>query len=302
MLCSVFIVNNIMLAFIRNDNNPNLSMIAMMLGSFSNIILDYVFMFPLGMGMFGAAFATCLAPIISMGVLSIHFIKKRNDFRYTKSKMVLSSMCDVLSLGLSSFISEVSSSIVLITFNLAILGLKGNLGVASYGIVANIALVGIAVFTGIAQGIQPIVSKEYGLKNHKAIGKVLKFALITSLTVATTIYLSTFFNSDSIIAVFNSEQNPEIAQISKTGLRIYFIGFFFAGINLIMAMYLSAVEQAKHAFFISIARGCIIIVPLVLLLSKLWQMTGVWMSFVLTESIVTFVSVFIFCKKKKSKN
>ncbi|HHV29495.1 MAG TPA: MATE family efflux transporter [Clostridium sp.] len=288
-----FIVNNILLAFIRNDNNPNLSMIAMLTGSFSNIILDYVFMFPLGMGMFGAAFATCLAPIISIGILSIHFIKRKNNFGYIQSRMPWFSICDVFSLGLSSFITEVSSSVVLITFNLVILGLRGNLGVASYGIVANIALVGIAVFSGIAQGIQPLVSKEYGLKNYKAIREVLKYALFTSLTIATVIYLGMFFYADNIINIFNGEQNLEIARITKTGLRIYFIGFFFAGINLIMAMYLSATEQARYAFIISVARGCIIIVPLVLLLSRMWEMTGVWMAFVLTEVIVTVITVLI---------
>ena len=70
-----FIMNNILIAFVRNDNNPNLSMIAMLTGSFSNIVLDYIFMFPLKMGIFGAAFATGLAPIISMGILTLHFTR-----------------------------------------------------------------------------------------------------------------------------------------------------------------------------------------------------------------------------------
>lgn len=85
----IFIINNIMLAFVRNDNNPNLSMVAMLVGSFSNIILDYIFMFPLKMGMFGAAFATCLAPIISTGILLTHFLKKKNNFKYIHNKITL---------------------------------------------------------------------------------------------------------------------------------------------------------------------------------------------------------------------
>ena len=72
-----FILNNIIIAFVRNDSNPKLSMAAMLSGSFSNIILDYILMFPFGLGMFGAAFATCLAQIVSIGVLSIHFIKRK---------------------------------------------------------------------------------------------------------------------------------------------------------------------------------------------------------------------------------
>ncbi len=288
-----FILNNIVLAFVRNDNNPNLSMFAMLVGSFSNIVLDYIFMFLLKMGMFGAAFATCLAPIISTGILLMHFVKKKNSFKYSNNKIILTHTWDIFNLGLSAFITEVSSAVVLITFNLVILKLKGNLGVAAYGIIANIALVGISIFTGIAQGIQPLVSRGYGLRNYEVLRKVLKYALITSLSIALIIYWGIFFNVDSAIGIFNNGHNIEIAQIANIGFRIYFIGFLFVGINIILAMYLSATELTKDAFIISVLRGCVVIVPLVLLLSKIWNMAGVWFAFVLTECIVTIVAVFI---------
>ena len=76
-----FILNNTVLAFVRNDNNPKLAMTAMLVGSFSNVILDYIFLFPFGMGMFGAAFATSLSPIISLGILSTHFAARKRCAR-----------------------------------------------------------------------------------------------------------------------------------------------------------------------------------------------------------------------------
>lgn len=286
-----FILNNIMLAFVRNDNDPKLSMVAMLTGSFSNIILDYIFMFPFNMGMFGAAFATGLAPIISLSVLIIHFVKRNNNFRFIHSRIRLSYISDITSLGLSAFITEVSSAVVLITFNLVILSIKGNLGVASYGIVANLALVGISIFTGIAQGIQPLVSMGYGKQDFILLRKVMKYALITSLLLAILIYLSVYTYTDNIIAIFNSEKSMEIARIARLGLRVYFTGFLFAGVNIIMATYLSATEFSKEAFMISIARGCTVIVPLVIILSRFWEMTGVWLAFGLTECIVTIITI-----------
>ncbi|WP_426349037.1 MATE family efflux transporter [Alloiococcus sp. CFN-8] len=294
-----FIMNNILLAFVRNDNNPRLSMVAMLTGSFSNIILDYIFMFPLQMGMFGAAFATGLAPIISILILTVHLTKGRNSLSFIKGKMKLSRVFDVFRLGLSSFISEISSAVVLITFNLVILKLAGNLGVASYGIVANIALVGISIFTGIAQGIQPLISKGYGSKNFLEVKKVMRYALITSGVIALIIYSAVFIKANSIVGIFNSEKNLEILHIAITGLRIYFIGFFFAGINIIMSIYLSATERAKDAFIVSMARGLVIIVPLVLILSSILKMTGVWLSFVFTELAVTIMT-YIIVKTKKN--
>ncbi|MBE7721739.1 MAG: MATE family efflux transporter [Lacrimispora celerecrescens] len=293
-----FILNNIMLAFVRNDNDPKLAMIAMLTGSLSNIILDYIFMFPLGMGMFGAAFATGLAPVISLGVLSAHFIGGKSGIRWMQGRIRRKAVSDILGLGMAAFITEVSSAIVLITFNLVILKLEGNLGVASYGIVANIALVGISVFTGIAQGIQPLVSKAYGSGNGIIIKKLLRYAVFTSLAIASAIYFLVFFSSDQMVGVFNSEQNAAIALLAREGLRIYFAGFFFAGINIIVCMYLSAAERGLHAFFVSVARGCVVLVPMVFLLSRIWGMTGVWLSFVVTEGLVCVLGmIFVFAKK-----
>ena len=294
-----FILNNVVLSFVRNDNNPNLSMIAMLIGSFSNVILDYIFMFPFEMGMFGAAFATGLAPIISIAILSIHFLKRKNNFRYTSTRIIKSTVSDIFRLGLSAFITEVSSAVVLITFNLVILKINDNLGVASYGIVANISLVCMSIFTGIAQGIQPLISNSYGLKNNEELRKIQKYAIITSLSIATVIYFSMFFNADSIISIFNSDQNLEVSQIAEIGIKVYFLGFFFTGINIIMAIYLSVTERAKYAFIISIARGCIIIVPLVLVLSSIWEMNGVWLAFVLTEFIVTISIIIVSSLKNR---
>ena len=286
-----FILNNVMLAFVRNDDNPRLSMAAMLTGSFSNIILDYVFMFPLGMGMFGAAFATGLAPIISIAILMIHFIKKKGILEFHRSKFSWAPIPDLVGLGLSACINEVSSAVVLITFNLVILKLEGNMGVAAYGIIANLALVGIAVFTGLAQGAQPLVSQFYGRKERMLLGKVRKYTLLSAILIAVIIYLGVLGYGDKIVEIFNSESNPEISRMAITGLLIYFSGFLFAGVNITSAMLSSATENARDAFTISITRGIIIIVPLVLVLSSFLHMTGVWLAFLLTELIVTVIAI-----------
>ncbi len=282
-----FTINNVMLAFVRNDNNPNLAMMAMVAGSFSNIILDYVFMFPLDMGMFGAVLATCLAPIISLGVLSPHFTKHKDRLVVFGDKLAWGLFPDLCALGSSALIVEFSSAAVLITFNLVILGLQGNTGVAAYGIVANLGLIGVAVFTGLSQGAQPLVSRLYGAGSEQLTKKVRRYALRTAVVIAIIIYLVVLGYSDSIVALFNGEGDVDIARMAAGGLRAYFLGFLFLGINVVEATYLSATEKPRGAFLISMARGIVIIIPLVLILSRFWGMMGVWLSFVLTELIVT---------------
>lgn len=278
-----FIMNNTLLAFVRNDGNPRLSMAAMITGSLSNIVLDYVFLFPMSMGMFGAAFATGLAPVISMAVLSVHFLKRGRGLYFKVGTLRLKDVREVAGPGVSSFITEVSSGVVLMAFNLVILDLAGNTGVAAYGIIANIALVAVAVFTGIAQGIQPLASQGCGLGDKAMLQRVLRYGIILSLVLSVVIYGAVNHWAEEVIAVFNSEGNQELIPIAKRGFQIYFAGFLFAGVNIVTAAFLSAVTETRRAFEISVIRGFAVILPLALLIPRLLGMDGVWLAFVLAE-------------------
>ena len=202
-----FILNNIMIAYLRNDNDPKLAMSGMLIGSLSNIILDYVFMYPLNWGIFGAAFATGLAPIISLCILSIHFFKKTNSLKFVLKDLKISYLKTIFTLGFSSFINEFSSGIVLIVFNFLLLAQAGNIAVAAYGIIANLSLVSIAIFTGISLGCQPLISRCYGKKETNNINHLLTLSLKVSFIVSILLILLVYLFTGDIIAIFNSENN-----------------------------------------------------------------------------------------------
>lgn len=293
----MFMLNNLVICFVRNDDNPKLAMNAMLIGSFSNIILDYVFVFPFKMGMFGAALATGIAPIVSLLILSMHFIKKRNSFRLCKLRPQLRTYLDISLIGLSSLITELSSGIVIIVFNSIILRIKGNLGVAAYGIVANIALVIISIFIGISQGVQPILSKNYGEQNIRNVKKVLNYGIITAVTFALVIYAFFFLFSEPIVNIFNKDHNEELSRIAIRGLRIYFTSFLFAGINILCCTYFSSIDKIRNSFIISILRGFIIIIPMAFILSAMYGMIGVWLTMTLTEFLVLILTVILLKRK-----
>ena len=188
LFAPAFMANDTLICFVRNDGNPKLSMIGMLTGSFSNIILDYIFIFPLKMGIFGAVLATGLAPVISLIVLSKHWLTKQNQFHFVRIKPSFRLIGNIISLGVPSFITEMASGIVMIVFNTIILHLQGNIGVAAYGVVANLSLVVISIYTGIAQGAQPILSRVYGYGEHESQKQILKYALKTMLVISLGIY------------------------------------------------------------------------------------------------------------------
>lgn len=301
LFAPAFILNNVLLCFVRNDGAPQLSMAAMMGGSLSNIVLDYIFIFPMGMGIFGAVFATGLAPIISMIILLPHFIKKKNSFHLTKCKLKSNFSSAIFSSGLPSLITEASSGIVIIVFNSIILRLQGNTGVAAYGVIANLSLVVIAIYTGIAQGIQPLISKNHGSNNHSDVNKILRYAITSMLIISAIIYSIIFLGASQITDIFNSENNSLLHSIATTGLKIYFIACPFAGFNIIISVYFTSTEYAKPAHLISILRGFIIIIPLAFFLSSIAGMIGIWSVFPLTELIVCALGVIFYLNYKNSK-
>lgn len=299
-----FILNNIFIAFIRNDGDPKLSMAGMITGSLSNVLLDYIFIFPLDMGIFGAVFATGLSPVISMCVLSMHKIKRKNDFHIVKTPPAPKLGGNICALGIPSLVSELSSGIVIIVFNTIILNIAGNTGVAAYGVVTNISLVVIAVYTGAAQGMQPLVSEAHGRGDGKSELKFFKYAVITVFVICAVIYPVVFFFSEQIAAVFNSENNDRLQQIAAQGLKLYFTGALFAGFNIVAAMFFTARETPLPAHIISILRGLVLIVPAAFILAQLFGITGVWLSFTASEAVCAVCAVVlltVFTNKKKTK-
>lgn len=300
-----FILNDILLCFVRNDDNPRLAMTAMIIGSFSNIILDYIFIFPMKMGIFGAIFATGLSPIISIISMLSHWIKRKNTFHVCRTKVKTHIVRQELALGFPSLIAQLSSGIVMITFNAIILKLEGNTGVAAYGIIANISLVVVAIYTGIAQGVQPLISHFYGKSIDRQVRTLMRYSVQTMLVISLFIYIIIFVFAQPIASVFNSENNLELQQIAVTGLKIYFTSSAFVGYNIILAIFFTSVEIALPAHILSVLRGLVLIIPMAFLLSAIGGMMGIWLTYPITEALVAVLGYVIYkCyqNKKKGKN
>lgn len=293
-----FLLNHLLQCFVRNDGQPSLSMAAMMIGSVSNIILDYIFIFPLKMGIFGAAFATGLSPVISMLVLSSYFVKKRNGFHFEKSSP--SAFCtdrdcfrNIITNGIPPFLTEAASGVVMFLFNFIILRLTGNTGVAAFGVITVISLVVIALYTGLSQGMQPLISRNFGLQNMENVHTLLKYSLITAFLLSALIYSVIFFNAPLFVSVFNSENDPVLRDYAIRGLRLYFTACPFIGLNIVLSTYFISINKPVPAQIISFLRSFFVLIPMAFLLSSLWEMTGIWCAYPMTELVVSTVTGFL---------
>ena len=179
----------------------------------------------------------------------------------------------------------------MLVFNLLILRISGNTGVAAYGVVANIALVLTSIFNGISQGIQPLTSQNSGKKDSAAIRQILRYALALSLVLAVLSYALMYFASTPVVALFNKEQNPQLRAIAENGMRLYFMALPFIGVNIVAASFLSSIARPRQAFAISIGRGIVVVIPAAFLLAGMLGLNGIWLTMPVTELIVCLLAV-----------
>lgn len=296
LFAPIFILNAVLQGFVRNDGAPWLAMLSMLVSSGANIALDYLFMFPLHMGMFGAVLATGVSALMSTPVLLSHFFSPQCSIRLTMSRHSVHDALRMTSYGLSALIGELASAVSLLTFNLLLMRMSGHIGVAAYGVIANTALVATAIFTGLGQGIQPLASHAYGTSDHVGMHRLLNYTKATVAALSVLIFSLVFLFAEPIAQAFNHEQDAQMAQIAVYGLRVYFAGYLFAGVNIAATALLSAVSRPGSALIVSLLRSCAMLIPMALMLSLLLGVNGVWLSFVVTEAVCCALSL-VFIKR-----
>lgn len=295
-----FMLNYTFTAFVRNDNAPKIAMAATLISGGFNIVFDYIFMFPLNMGMSGAALATGLSPVISMSICMIHYFSKHNTIVFRKKFPSLKKLIVSCNLGIASFVGEISGGITTMIFNFILLGLAGNTAVAAYGIIANVALVGTALFNGISLGLQPVASAAHAQSDNAAETKIYRTSLKIGAYIAVVLLVIAVLFADQLISVFNSGNSSELLSYASLGFRIYFAGFLIASVNIIKSGFYSAVGKGTEASVIALSRGVISISVMAFLLSGIFGIIGVWLAFPVSEIITWLLSLVVDKVKSKS--
>lgn len=296
-----FMLNYTFTAFVRNDGSPNIAMAATLTSGIFNIVFDYIFMFPMRLGMTGAALATAVSPIVSMSLCSIHYLSPRNTIRLRPRRPSLKKLASACYLGVVAFVGEISSGITTMVFNFILLGLAGNTGVAAYAIVANMALVGTALFNGVSQGLQPLASKVHGQGDAGAEGRIYRHSLQIAAVIAGILVVSVLLFAPYFVAVFNSEGSAALAAYAEPGLRIYFLGFLVAAVNIVRTGFYSATGRGQESSILSLSRGVVAIVVFACLLSWMLGVTGVWLAFPAAELFTLGLGRFLTRKTAKEE-
>ena len=260
----------------RNDGRPKLAMTAMIAGAASNIVLDYVFMYPLNLGIRGAALATALGPIFSVLILLPHFLLRRGTLYFQAVRPRLAEGRSILVCGAPSFLMEFSIGIVTFLYNVAVSRHGyGELGLAAYLIIGYLMLILLTLFLGMAEGLQPVFSRFMATGEEKRNLAMRRFSTKVFLGVGVISCLLIFLGSRWFFLLFAPE-DPELTGFAASRSIPYFCGFFLTGFNILMISFLQATRQTGRAMVLSLLRSVILPPALLLLLPALLGREGVW--------------------------
>lgn len=287
----LFLYNQMLAAFLRNDNNPNLATVGVLAGGIFNMAGDYVFVFTCKMGIFGAGLATAIGAVISFVVLISHFFSKKNTLKFVVPTHFFNKTKQICVTGFSTFFIDIAMGILTILFNRQIMLYLGADALAVYGPIINISTFVQSCAYSVGQAAQPIISINFGAKYNLRIKEVLKYGLYS------VAFFSIFWTVLSLccpnlyVKIFmNPTEN--ILKIAPEIIRTYSISFLLLPLNIFATYYFQAIERPKAAFIISVLRGLVLSGMLILILPKLFGGDSIWYSMPITELVVAIIAVF----------
>lgn len=252
------------------------------------------------MGMKGAAMATVIGSLITSLVLLTHFIKKKNRIKICTKGISFDMVKKIISCGSSSFLMEVASGFVIFIFNIQILKYIGDNGIVIYGIISNCIIVGISLFNGIAQASQPIIATNHGADEVKRVRNVLKYAMYTTIAIGIILFAIVFVFTKEVILVF-VKADESIINMGITPIRMYLSAFCIMNINILMCNYFQSIGREKVSVSISIIRGFLLNIILVLIMPVVLGGNSLWIVVPITE-IITFLGICIYSNRKAKGN
>lgn len=281
----LFLFNQMLAAYLRNDKNPGLATATVLAGGIFNIFGDYFFVFTCDMGAFGAGLATAIGSGITFIVMLSHFFTKKNTLRLVKPEKLFGKLREICVTGFSTFFIDVAMGILTILFNRQIVKYLGTDALAVYGIIVNISSFVQCCAYSVGQAAQPIISTNFGVGNGKRIREMLKYAL------GTAAFFSIFWTVLSLAApnlyvrIFMSP-TEEILRIAPGIIRCYSISFLLLPLNIFSTYYFQAMLKPKAAFIVSVARGLVVSGIFIYLLPIIAGPDSIWFAMVFTEAVV----------------
>lgn len=290
-----FLFNQMLAAFLRNDGDPALATAAVLTGGIFNVFGDYLFVFPLNMGVFGAGLATALGSSVSFVVMLTHFFRHRNTLTLEKTEKLFIKLKDISVVGFPTFFIDVAMGILTVLFNKQIMKYLGSDALAIYGPIINVSTFVQCCAYSVGQASQPIISTNYGAGHGRRIRETLRCSLITVSGFALFWTALSMFFPELYIRIF-MDPTDDILAMSGTIIRSYALSFILLPLNVFSTYYFQSIMKPKAAFVLSVSRGLVISGILILIFPYVFGADSLWFAMPVTEVLVAVYVIFSIIK------
>lgn len=281
---------------IRAEGKPRIAMMAMVLPAIINIILDPILIIGFNMGLYGAAWATTIAYIVSAAYIVIYFLRGKSEIQFKKKYLILDPPIagEIFSIGGVSLVRQGSVTLLIAILNQTLFKYGGETGVAIYGIIARMMMFSLFPVMGVVQGFMPIAGYNYGAKSYirvtETVVKAVKYGTGVALLVFTLIILF----PTAIVKIFTTDEM--LIRLAPRALVLVFMAIPLITMQLIGSAYFQAIGKPLPALLLTLLKQGIFLIPLVLILPYYFDLNGVWYSFPIADILSTLITV-IFLKR-----
>lgn len=275
----------------KNLGKPREAMFAMIAGTITTIILDYVLIFQFNMELVGAAFATISGQLVATLLILIN-IRNHSIWAVRRDRFhsIYISYLQIIKTGFTSFIIQISTMLLLLVHNRLFLFYGNELYVSSFGIIGYALSAFWLLINGFVGGSQPIISFNYAIELGSRVRKTLKLSLIFILIFSTIYSLMFYIFPEQIISIF-SQHDPQLFNLTRRGFYLVMYALPFAGVNILVAMYFQSIGKSKTSIFLAISRVLFFMVPLILILPKTLGVNGIYLIVPLSEVGTSILSI-----------
>ena len=300
MFMPSFILNSFLGCFIRTDGSPKFVMAATLIGGVLNIIGDWLFVFPLDMGMDGAAIATVIGSVVQTILLISYLILKKTTLNFAKPFEWFPSIKKILVTGCSSGIGGLALIAVSFIANNQIMKYADGAALAVYGVLGTVSALFTSIFTGVGQAVQPIASENYGAgfldrcKKAKNLGMknaIIFGAVFSAVSIAFPVEVTGFF----------MKMTPEVEAVTPYIVRVFSLSYVPQAICIFCGCYLQSVNHPKKATVISMLRGFVFIGTFLLIFPLVFDGNGIWWAIFFAEFLTALVSLYYMLKIQKEE-
>lgn len=282
---------------IRAEGKPKFAMMAMIIPSITNIVLDYIFINVMDYGMAGAAWATVLSYFVCFSFIIWFFISGKSELKITFKHLQLDTgiVKGIASIGGVSLVRQGFVSVFFIILNHTLFSYGGEVAVAVYGIIGRVVMFILFPVIGIMQGFMPIAGYNYGAKQKERVREVINTSIKYASLIATLIFVGILFFSEEMVAVFTNEE--AILEQTPNAMRIVFAATPITAIQLIGTAYFQAIGKAVPALLLTLTKECFFVMPLILILPHYFNILGIWWAFPIANVLSTAVIIYFLNKE-----